>query len=82
MSTLSYLDEPSNIRFFHRNPVETINSALRDFCHKHGIPEKQTDGAVLLAVAHYEGGASPSKSIEFGKDHVRLWIHMNPTSAA
>jgi len=85
MTTLSTLDcdfarifsEPSNICVLYRNPAEKIARAMIDFCNKHGIPGKQTDDAVNMALAHMERGHSEAAALEFGKDHVRLWLAMN-----
>jgi hypothetical protein len=77
---MSYLDSSSNIRFFYRDPAEKIARALIDFCHKHGIPGKQTDDAVNLALACRDRGSSVAVAVEHGKNHVRLWLAMNQTS--
>lgn len=77
MTTLTFLDAPSNVTFFYRDPAEKIDAAMCEFCSRHRIPGRVTADAINLAQAHREKGKSVGVAIEHGKTHVRLWLAMN-----
>jgi hypothetical protein len=77
MTSMTYMDGGSVIAFHHRDPAERIDEALRDFCATHKVPDRQMHDAIKFAMSHRESGRSTGAAIEFGKNHVRLWLAMN-----
>jgi hypothetical protein len=82
MTTLSYLDLPSNVVLFFGDPTRKVDDAMCEFCSRHGIPASVTADAINLAQAHRERGNTTGAAIEFGKNHVRLWLRIQPERQA